>query len=65
MDRQKEAKPELERLGYSIKEAAQVTGLGVRTIYRLLAAGTLESVKVGDRNIIKAASLRRLMDADE
>jgi excisionase family DNA binding protein len=54
-----------ERLGYSIKEAAQATGLSTRTVYRLLEAGTLESVRIGGRVIIKAASLRKLLEADK
>ncbi len=49
--------------GYSINTTSAVTSLGRTKIYELIAAGTLEIVKVGNRTIVKSDSVRRLMGA--
>ena len=52
-----------QKLGYSKKEAAQVTSLSLRSIDYLLATGKLQGVKVGRRVIIYAKSLEKLVES--
>jgi excisionase family DNA binding protein len=49
------------RLVYSIQEAAQACGLSRATIYRLIAAGNLRTVKVGARRLIPVDSIETLL----
>lgn len=49
------------RLGYSIKEACQVTSLSRSKIYLLLAEKRLQSTRIGGRTIIPAPSLQALI----
>jgi excisionase family DNA binding protein len=46
------------RLGYSIREAATVTGVGRTMIYQWIGAGLLRAWKAGRRTIITAEDLR-------
>jgi len=55
--------PALGRLTASPKEVAEITGLGMTTIYACLGDGRLESVKVGKRRLIKLASVEKLLEA--
>lgn len=50
------------KLAYSIREACTVSSLGRTTIYAHIAAGRLESRRIGGRTIIPADSLRRLIE---
>jgi excisionase family DNA binding protein len=52
----------MDKLGYSVEEGAEITGLGRSKMYELLASNEVESVKVGRRRIIPAAALQRFMD---
>ena len=52
----------LEPLTVSIKDAAKVLGLGRSTIYRLIGEQQLETVKIGNRTLIKTASIGRLVE---
>lgn len=52
---------ELERRGYSVDETTHLTNLSKPTIYRLLGAGKLESVKVLGRRIIRGESIDKLL----
>ena len=54
--------PDLPRIGFSIKEACQVSSLGRTTIYAHIASGRLRAVRVGGRTIIPADSLRALVE---
>jgi excisionase family DNA binding protein len=47
----------IEKVGYSIEEAAQSLGVGRTTVYDLMNSGDLESVKVGRRRIIPADAI--------
>jgi excisionase family DNA binding protein len=47
----------MERMTYSIAEAAAATGLSRPTLERHLAAGRLASVKIGGRRLIAVADL--------
>jgi excisionase family DNA binding protein len=51
------------RLVYSIREAAQATGLSRATLYRLISDGRLKTVKVGARRLVPVAALTALLDA--
>ena len=51
--------------GYRPKQAAEVIGVGLTTVYALLKSGDLDSVKVGRSRIILAESIDRLLAADE
>ena len=53
------------RIGYSVAEAATLSGLSRATIYRLIRSGTLRSVKLGGRRIVKRQFLEELFDAAE
>jgi excisionase family DNA binding protein len=49
------------RLVYSIQEAAHACGLSRATIYRLIAAGKLTTVKVGARRLVPVAAVDALL----
>jgi len=51
----------MERLAYSIKEAAELTGLSARTITRQIQRGTLRAVRVSRRIVIPADALTKLL----
>lgn len=44
-------------LAYSIKDAIQVSSIGRTTLYGLISSGEIETVKIGKRRLVKAASL--------
>jgi excisionase family DNA binding protein len=46
-------------------DACRITGIGKTKLYELLGNGTVESVVIGRRRLVKVASLRRLVGADE
>jgi excisionase family DNA binding protein len=52
----------IETLTLSIKDAARVLGIGRSTIYRLIGDRQLEIVEVGNRPLIKTASIPSLVD---
>lgn len=47
----------LRPLAYSIKDAVQVSSIGRTTLYALISSGEIETVKIGKRRLVKAASL--------
>lgn len=49
----------VEKLGYSIEEAAGAAGIGRSLLCELIRRGDIDSVKIGRRRIIPADSLRR------
>lgn len=51
-----------ERLTFSIKDATVLLGLGRTTIYKLIGDGQLDTVKIGNRTLIKTASIQALVD---
>jgi excisionase family DNA binding protein len=55
----------MEPVTISITGAAKALGLGRTSIYELIKSGRLETVKFGRRNLIKTASIRRLIDAQD
>lgn len=52
----------MEKLAYSINETARVLSMGRTSIYAMIAEGRLEAFKLGRRTLIKADSIRRLVD---
>lgn len=45
----------------TIKRAVELSGLSQPTLYRRMADGSLEAVKVGGRTLIKYRSLRTML----
>ncbi len=52
----------MEKFAYSINETARALSVGRTTIYAMLADQRLASFKLGRRTLIKAESIKRLMD---
>jgi uncharacterized protein YdaL len=52
----------LEAIGYSINDAVTVSSIKRTKLYELIAAGKVETTKIGKRTIVKADSLRRLIE---
>lgn len=48
----------------TIAETKDMTGLGKTKIYDLIDDGTLESIKVGSRRLVKMSSIHRLAGAE-
>lgn len=48
----------IEKIGYSVDEAVEASGIGRTTLYELIGSGAIESIKVGRRRIIPADSIR-------
>lgn len=51
----------MDRLAYSINEAARVLSMGRTSIYSMIADGRLEAFKLGRRTLIRAESIHRLV----
>ena len=52
----------MEQLAYSINDTAKALSLGRTSIYSLIGNGRLEAFKLGRRTLIRADSVRRLLD---
>ncbi len=52
-------------LAYSINEASRATSLGRTRLYQLIADGTLKAVKIGNRTLIPAHALHKLIEGDQ
>jgi excisionase family DNA binding protein len=50
-----------QRMGYSVTEAADVLGLAPSGLWKWIAAGKIHSVKIGNRRVISAHELQRLL----
>lgn len=55
----------MEPLAVSVNDAARALGLGRTSIYAMIGDGRLEIFKLGRRTLIKTASIRRLVDAQD
>ena len=55
----------MDRYTYSINETARLLSMGRTSIYAMIAAGRLEAFKLGTRTLIKADSIRRLVDGKD
>ena len=45
----------------SVKEAAHLLGLGLSSIYTMIARGEIESVRILDRHLIKREAVEKLI----
>lgn len=52
----------MSALAYSVKDAAGMIGVSVRTIWRLIGSGELATFKLGCRTLIRAEALKDLID---
>ena len=52
----------MDRLAYSINEAARALSLGRTSIYAMIGDGRLVAFKLGRRTLVKADSIRQLVD---
>ena len=52
----------MDKLAYSINETAKALSLGRTSVYALIAEGRLETLRLGARRLVKAESVRRLVD---
>lgn len=55
----------MEKLAYSVPEAAKVLGVGVQTVYNLVHVEGFPAVRVGKRFLIPCAGLARWLEAQE
>ena len=55
--------PEVRRV-YQVKEAVATYRLSKSTIYKLMSAGTLKTVKVGGRRLIPVEAIEALFAGD-
>lgn len=57
------SKPQaMEPITVRILEAVRLTGIGRSKLYELIAAGDIETVKIGSCTLIPMASLHRLIE---
>jgi excisionase family DNA binding protein len=49
------------KIAYTIKEATAAIGLSRSTIYKLMASGELRTIRIGQRRLIRAEALNRLV----
>lgn len=52
------------RLAFSVPDAAKAAGLSVDWVWKLVAAGTIRSIKRGKRRLILAEDLKRYLTGD-
>jgi excisionase family DNA binding protein len=52
----------MERLAYSINETARLLSLGRTSIYAMIADKRLDTFKLGRRTLVRAESIRRLIE---
>jgi len=55
----------MDIIATSVNDAAKALGIGRTSVYQLIREGRLEAIKLGRRTLIKAASIRRLVDGGE
>lgn len=46
---------------YSVRAAAAILSIGLTTTWKFVSDGTLESVRIGGRRMIRAESLKKLI----
>lgn len=50
-------------LTYSVADACRITSIGRTRLYELMADGTIASVVIGRRRLVKAESIHKLVEA--
>jgi excisionase family DNA binding protein len=53
------------KIAYTIKETTAAIGLSRSTIYKLIASGELQTIRIGKRRLIRAEALNRLVTGCE
>jgi excisionase family DNA binding protein len=53
-----------ERRAFSIRETERAVNLSRATLYRLIAAGKLTTVKVGARRLVPVSAINALLGSD-
>ncbi|GAO38590.1 hypothetical protein SCH01S_16_01090 [Sphingomonas changbaiensis NBRC 104936] len=53
--------PQMEPISVRIREACRLTGVGRSKLYELIAAGEVETVKIGRITLVPMSSLRALI----
>ena len=53
------------KIAYTIKDATAAIGLSKSTIYKLMASGELQTIRIGQRRLIRAEALKRLLTGSE
>jgi excisionase family DNA binding protein len=51
-------------LTVTVNRTAEMTGLGVSTVWKLIAEKRLETTSVGRRRLVRFASIERLLEGD-
>ncbi len=54
--------PQSEKLLFSIKEVAEILGIGRTTVYRLVENGELKSAKIGSRRVFTRGHLEQFCE---
>jgi excisionase family DNA binding protein len=54
----------IKPLALTVNKTAEITGLGVSTIWAMLKEGRLTSTSVGRRRLVHYASVERLLEGD-
>jgi len=54
-----------DRIGVSVKRAAEMLDLSERTVWTLMKTGKIRATRIGTRNIISVQSLRELIDGKQ
>lgn len=54
-----------QRLSYNVEEALAATGLNRNALYRAIAAGQLQTFKVGKRRMVSVRALQEFIERKE
>jgi excisionase family DNA binding protein len=57
--------PLADRITCPVKEASEVSGIGLTKLYELINDGTLETTKVGTMRLVLVRSLIKLLDPSD
>lgn len=49
----------------SVDDAAKALGIGRVTLYKHINLGSIDTIKIGRRRLVKVDSLRRLVNAEQ
>jgi excisionase family DNA binding protein len=51
-----------QRISVSVRDAAEIIGIGRSTLYEHIKAGTLTTVKIGSRRLVLVDSIRNFVE---
>ena len=55
----------MDRLAYSVEEAAESLGIGRTAVFGLVRSGVIRSFKLGKRRLISDSALREFVEHEE